>query len=57
MILILKIIPFSFIFTIFNCIKLYVLSKSVNINSNKNGVLLSQTCMRIEMRLRCFLVI
>ena len=24
---------------------------------NKNGVLWSQTCMRIEMRLRCFLVI
>ena len=26
-------------------------------NTNKNGVLWSQTRMRIEMRLRCFLVI
>ena len=29
----------------------------VKIGSNKNGVLWSQTRMRIEMRLRCFLVI
>ena len=30
---------------------------TLDINENKNGVLWSQTRMRIEMRLRCFLVI